>query len=68
MNTYARCQSIDAMVYLKMLPALALMWYENKLYWKSIGAEILQQIDLGRQANLKELLESKELATWGYKY
>ncbi len=24
--------------------------------------------DLGRQANLKELLESKEFATWGYKY
>ncbi len=23
---------------------------------------------LGRQANLKELLKSKELATWGYKY
>ncbi len=45
MNTYARCQSIDTMVYLKMLRALALMWYENKLYWKSLGAEIVQQIE-----------------------
>ncbi len=24
--------------------------------------------DLGRRTNLKELLKSKELATWGHKY
>ncbi len=47
MNTYARCQSIDAMVYLKMLRALALMQYENMLYLKSLGAEILQHNGMG---------------------
>jgi hypothetical protein len=47
MNTYARCQSIDAMVYLKTLQALALMQYENKLYWKSLGAEIVQRYGMG---------------------
>jgi hypothetical protein len=47
MNTYARCQSIDAMVYQKMLRALALMQYENKLYLKSLGAEIVQQYEMG---------------------
>jgi hypothetical protein len=31
------------MVYLKMLQALALMQYENKLYWKSLGAAIVQR-------------------------
>ncbi len=35
------------MVYLKMLRALALMQYENKLYWKSLGAEIVQQYEMG---------------------
>jgi hypothetical protein len=34
------------MVYLKMLGDLALMQYENKLYWKSLGAEIVQQYDM----------------------
>jgi hypothetical protein len=35
------------MVYLKMLRDLALMQYENKLYWKSLGAEIVQRYDMG---------------------
>ncbi len=35
------------MVYLKMLWDLALMQYENKLYWKSLGAEIVQQYGMG---------------------
>jgi hypothetical protein len=43
MNTYARCKSIDAMVYLKILRALALMRYD----WKSLGAEIVQQYGMG---------------------
>jgi hypothetical protein len=35
------------MVYLKMLRALALIRYENKLYWKSLSAEIAQQYGMG---------------------
>ncbi len=32
---------------MKMLWASALMWNENKLYWKSLGAEIVQPYEIG---------------------
>ncbi len=62
MNTYARCQSIDAMVYQKMLRALALMQYENKLYLKSLGAEIVQQYEMGLKCF--DLLLSNWNSSW----